>query len=150
NLYSQGIDPELDFSDMAGIVRCVEECTAIATHVRHPWVGELVYTAFSGSHQDAIRKGLAQWQPGAAWDVPYLPIDPQDIGRDYEAGVRVNSQSGKGGVTFARGRGTGRSLPRALQVAFGREVQQHSEASGGEVGPAEIAQLFRARYINRA
>ncbi len=154
NLYSQGVDPQLDFSDMAGLVRCVEECTEITTHVRHPWVGELVYTAFSGSHQDAIRKGLAQWQTPAGthrqpWDVPYLPIDPQDIGRSYEAVVRVNSQSGKGGVTFALERETGLVLPRALQVEFSREIQQRSEASGGEVSPAEITALFRQRYINR-
>jgi 2-isopropylmalate synthase len=108
NLYSQGVDPQLDFSDMAAIVACAEECTDIPTHVRHPYVGELVYTAFSGSHQDAIRKGLHAWQKAGdstatrAWDVPYLPIDPQDIGRSYEAVVRVNSQSGKGGAGTLR------------------------------------------------
>jgi 2-isopropylmalate synthase len=154
NLYSQGVDPQLDFSDIAAIVDCVEACTDITTHVRHPYVGELVYTAFSGSHQDAIRKGLAQWQALSitneqTWDVPYLPIDPQDVGRNYEAVVRVNSQSGKGGVMFALERETGLALPRALQVEFSREIQQRSEAVGGEVSPAEITEIFRQRYVNR-
>ena len=149
NLYSQGIDPQLDFSDMAAILRCVEDCTEIATHVRHPYVGELVYTAFSGSHQDAIRKGLAQWSPNATWDIPYLPIDPQDIGRTYEAVVRVNSQSGKGGVAFTLERETGLQLPRELQVEFGQIIQQRSEQIDGEVNAAEIAHLFTQHYVNR-
>jgi 2-isopropylmalate synthase len=155
NLYSQGIDPRLDFSDMAAIVACAEECTDIPTHVRHPYVGELVYTAFSGSHQDAIRKGLHAWQKtGAAdatrpWDVPYLPIDPQDIGRSYEAVVRVNSQSGKGGVAFSLERDYGLALPRALQVEFSQHVQKHSEQTGDEVSGGAIQQLFQARYVNR-
>lgn len=150
NLYSQGVDPQLDFSDMASIVRCVEECTDIATHARHPWVGELVYTAFSGSHQDAIRKGLHAWDENRAWDVPYLPIDPHDIGRSYEAVVRVNSQSGKGGVAFSLERDYGLQLPRALQVEFSQTVQKHSEAIDNEVSSAEIQQLFNALYVNRA
>jgi 2-isopropylmalate synthase len=152
NLYSQGIDPQLDFSDMAAIVDCVEACTDIAPHVRHPYVGELVYTAFSGSHQDAIRKGLAQRAAGMhdrTWDVPYLPIDPQDIGRSYEAVVRVNSQSGKGGVAFMLERESGLQLPRALQVEFGQQVQRHSETIGGEVSAEAIRTLFYQRYVNR-
>jgi 2-isopropylmalate synthase len=149
NLYSQGVDPQLDFSDMVNIVRCAEECTEIPTHVRHPYVGELVYTAFSGSHQDAIRKGLAAWQAGTQWDVPYLPIDPRDVGRDYEAVVRVNSQSGKGGVTFTLEREGGFELPRALQVAFSQVVQKHSEAIDGEVDSATISALFQRHYVNR-
>ncbi len=156
NLYSQGIDPRLDFSDIDNIVRCVEECTEITTHVRHPWVGELVYTAFSGSHQDAIRKGLQAWtkvhdaNANTHWDVPYLPIDPRDIGRNYEAVVRVNSQSGKGGVAFSLERDYGFELPRALQIEFSRAVQQHSEAINGEVSSAEIQRLFREQYVNNA
>ncbi|MFT3930334.1 MAG: 2-isopropylmalate synthase [Spongiibacteraceae bacterium] len=148
NLYSQGVDPQLNLSDIDDIVRCVEECTEITTHVRHPWVGELVYTAFSGSHQDAIRKGLQAWNPSTAWDVPYLPIDPQDIGRNYEAVVRVNSQSGKGGVAFSLERDYGFELPRALQIEFSRAVQQHSEAIAGEVSSAEIQRLFHEQYVN--
>jgi 2-isopropylmalate synthase len=150
NLYSQGVDPQLDFSDMAAIVRCAETCTEIPVGVRHPYAGELVYTAFSGSHQDAIRKGLAAWQPGLAWDVPYLPIDPQDVGRAYEEVVRVNSQSGKGGVTFTLERESGFELPRDLQIAFSRVVQRRSEEIGGEVSGSEIAALFDQHYVNRA
>ena len=149
NMYSQGIDPQLDFSNMAAIVRCVEECTATSTHVRHPWAGELVYTAFSGSHQDAIRKGLQQRISEQAWDVPYLPIDPQDIGRSYEAVVRVNSQSGKGGVAFMLEREFDLQLPRALQIEFSRHVQQLSERIDGEVSAAQIHQLFEQRYLHR-
>ena len=156
NLYSQGIDPKLDFSNIDEIVHCVEECTDIVTHVRHPWVGELVYTAFSGSHQDAIRKGLQARDKGLQardkirhWDVPYLPIDPRDIGRSYEAIVRVNSQSGKGGVAFSLERECGLQLPRALQIEFSRIVQQRSEAIG-EVSSAEIQHLFKNTYINRS
>jgi 2-isopropylmalate synthase len=153
NLYSQGVDPQLDFSDMAAILACAEECTDIPTHVRHPYVGELVYTAFSGSHQDAIRKGLHAWQKTGdamrAWDVPYLPIDPQDIGRSYEAVVRVNSQSGKGGVAFSLERDYGLELPRALQVEFSQHVQKHSERTGDEVSGSAIQALFQQRYVNR-
>ncbi len=150
NLYSQGIDPALDFSDMAGMVSTVEACTRIETHVRHPYVGELVYTAFSGSHQDAIRKGLAARQPDDIWDVPYLPIDPADIGRSYEAVVRVNSQSGKGGVAFALAQHYGLDLPRPLQVEFSGVVQAVSEATDDEVNSIEIHNLFHTHYVNRA
>lgn len=149
NLYSQGVDPQLDFSDMAAVVECVEQCTDIPTHVRHPWVGELVYTAFSGSHQDAIRKGLHAWDNTQPWDVPYLPIDPMDIGRSYEAVVRVNSQSGKGGVAFSLERDYGLQLPKALQQHFSQQVQKHSEDIDGEVSSAEIQQLFQQSYVNR-
>lgn len=149
NMYSQGIDPQLDFRNMADIVRCVEYCTDIRTHMRHPWVGELVYTAFSGSHQDAIHKGLKQWNSTHAWDVPYLPIDPQDIGRSYEAVVRVNSQSGKGGIAFTLEREFGLQLPRALQIEFGRHVQQLSERIDGEVNAQQIRQLFESMYVHR-
>ena len=154
NLYSQGVDPQLNFSNIDNIVRCVEECTEITTHARHPWVGELVYTAFSGSHQDAIRKGLQAWDKNAAgdkskpWDVPYLPIDPRDIGRSYEAVVRVNSQSGKGGVAFSLERDYGLELPRTLQIEFSRIVQQHSEAIGGEVSSEVIYRLFSTQFAN--
>ena len=156
NLYSQGVDPQLDFSDMENIVACAEQCTDIPTHVRHPYVGELVYTAFSGSHQDAIRKGLHAWQnsadtqPVKKWDVPYLPIDPQDIGRSYEAVVRVNSQSGKGGIAFSLERDYGLQLPRALQIEFSQQVQKHSETIADEVSGAAIQSLFQARYVNRS
>lgn len=155
NLYSQGIDPQLNFGDIDKIVRCVEECTQIGTHMRHPWVGELVYTAFSGSHQDAIRKGLQEWGKNTAanastsWDVPYLPIDPRDIGRTYEAVVRVNSQSGKGGVAFSLERDYGMQLPRALQVEFSRIVQLHSETIDGEVNSGEIQRLFHEQFVDR-
>ncbi len=148
NLYSQGIDPKLNFSNIDEIARCVEECTAIPTHARHPWVGELVYTAFSGSHQDAIRKGLQAWQSNHPWDIPYLPIDPRDIGRTYEAVVRVNSQSGKGGVAFALERDFGFELPRSLQIEFSRVVQQHSETIADEVSSADIEKLFQQHFVN--
>ncbi len=156
NLYSQGVDPQLNLNDIDNVVRCVEECTDITTHVRHPWVGELVYTAFSGSHQDAIRKGLNYWSKrhadnnGTSWDVPYLPIDPQDIGRSYEAVVRVNSQSGKGGVAFSLERDYGFELPRELQIEFSRIVQKHSEQIDGEVSSTEIQRLFHEEFVNSA
>src|SRR5690554_6390906 len=148
NLYSQGIDPALDFSDMAGMVSTVEACTRIETHVRHPYVGELVDTAFSGSHHAAIRKGLAARQPDDIWDVPYLPIDPADIGRSYEAVVRVNSQSGKIGVAFALTKHYGLDLPRPLQVEFSGVVQAVSEATDDEVSSIEIPNLFHTHYVN--
>jgi 2-isopropylmalate synthase len=149
NLYSQGVDPQLDFSDMAAVVACVEQCTDIPTHARQPYVGELVYTAFSGSHQDAIRKGLHGWDTAQPWDIPYLPIDPKDIGRSYEAVVRVNSQSGKGGVAFSLERDYGLQLPRELQQQFSQRVQKHSEDIDGEVSSAEIQRLFQQAYVNR-
>lgn len=150
NLYSQGIDPQLDLSDMAQILRCATECTQIPVHPRHPWVGELVYTAFSGSHQDAIRKGVAHHRDGGAWQVPYLPIDPRDLGRRYEEVVRINSQSGKGGVTHVLERDYGISLPRWLQIEFSGVVQNWVEATGGEATSAQIWALFTGRYTTPA
>ncbi|MFO7788203.1 MAG: 2-isopropylmalate synthase [Halospina sp.] len=147
NLYSQGIDPEVDFSGMAEIVDVVEACTEIATHPRHPWAGELVFTAFSGSHQDAIRKCMAKRSEGDVWDVAYLPIDPQDIGRRYEEVVRINSQSGKGGVAMVLERDYGISLPRWLQIEFAKVVQKEAEITGGEVDSSTIHKLFERDYL---
>lgn len=146
NLYSQGIDPELDLSDMAYVLRCASECTQIPVHPRHPWVGELVYTAFSGSHQDAIRKGMAHYRAGEAWQVPYLPIDPRDLGRRYEEVVRINSQSGKGGITHVLERDYGVTLPRWLQIEFSAVVQAWVERTGGEATPQQIWTLLNERY----
>jgi 2-isopropylmalate synthase len=147
NLYSQGLDPGLDLSRADEIVAVVGECTGIPLHPRHPWVGELVYTAFSGSHQDAIRKCLGRQRPDAPWQVAYLPIDPADLGRDYQAVIRVNSQSGKGGVAFVMERDHGLSLPRWMQVELAQAVQAASEARGGEVGSADILALFRQGFL---
>ncbi|MCG8610241.1 MAG: 2-isopropylmalate synthase [Pseudomonadales bacterium] len=148
NLYSQGIDPELQLGDMDEIIRVVRECTQLPVHPRHPYAGELVYTAFSGSHQDAIKKCLAKRKTGDIWDVAYLPIDPADIGRSYQEVIRVNSQSGKGGVAYMLERDYGLALPRWLQIDFSPTVQQAAEVSGGEVTGAQIRQLFDQRYVN--
>jgi 2-isopropylmalate synthase len=158
NLYSQGIDPQIDFSDMAEIRRTVEYCNQLPVHERHPWGGDLVYTAFSGSHQDAIKKGLDDMERrGRAagktvdeldWGVPYLPIDPHDIGRSYEAVVRVNSQSGKGGVSYLLKAEQGLDLPRRLQVEFSGVVQKRTDAEGGELSAAEIWQMFSDEYLH--
>jgi 2-isopropylmalate synthase len=147
NLYSQGIDPGLDLSRPDEIVAVVGECTGIPVHPRHPWVGELVYTAFSGSHQDAIAKCLKRQTPQAPWQVAYLPIDPVDLGRSYEAVIRVNSQSGKGGVAFVLERDFGLRLPRWMQVELAQAVQAESERSGGEMDPRRIHALFRERFL---
>jgi len=147
NLYSQGIDPELDLSGMAEITEVVEACTEIPTHPRHPYAGELVFTAFSGSHQDAIRKCLARRREGDVWNVAYLPIDPADIGRRYEEVVRINSQSGKGGVTYVLERDYGITLPRWLQIEFSQVVQKEAEARGGEIDPQTIHRLFEENYL---
>lgn len=147
NLYSQGVDPELDFSRMKDIVEVVQEVTDIQMHPRHPYAGEFVYAAFSGSHQDAIRKGLARYQEGDAWQVAYLPIDPADVGRRYEEVVRINSQSGKGGVVHVLERDYGITLPRWLQVEFAKVVQREAEVGGGEVNGARIHQLFNQHYL---
>jgi len=146
NLYSQGIDPALDLSNMAGIIECSEACTDINIHPRHPYAGELVYTAFSGSHQDAIRKGIKHYKAGSHWEVPYLPIDPRDLGRRYEEVVRINSQSGKAGVAHVLERDYGISLPRWLQQDFSIVVQAWSEQSGKEVTPEQIWTLFCEHY----
>lgn len=147
NLYSQGVDPGLDLSDMRRIVQTVEQCTEIETHPRHPWVGELVYTAFSGSHQDAIRKSLAKQSEDEPWQVAYLPIDPRDLNRTYEEVVRINSQSGKGGVVYVLERDFGITLPRWLQIAFSKVVQAEAERTGGEVDSLEIRHLFDRAYV---
>lgn len=146
NLYSQGIDPELDLSNPDEIIQVVTECTGIAVHPRHPWVGELVYTAFSGSHQDAISKCLHRQQPDEYWQVAYLPIDPRDLGRDYQAVIRVNSQSGKGGVAFVLERDYGLVLPRWMQVELAQVVQKASERKAGEIDSSEIYELFLSHF----
>jgi 2-isopropylmalate synthase len=150
NLYTQGVDPRLDLSDIPGIVRVVEECNRLPVHQRHPYGGELVFTAFSGSHQDAIKKGFAALETGEGtrWEVPYLAIDPKEIGRTYDTVVRVNSQSGKGGVAYVLSAEHGFDLPRGLQVDFSRVIQARAEASGGEIAPDAIGEAFEAAYIN--
>jgi len=149
NLMSVGVDPRLDLSDIAGIVDAVEYCNRLPVHPRHPYGGELVFTAFSGSHQDAIKKGLTAQRKRAddMWDVPYLPVDPHDLGRSYEAIVRVNSQSGKGGVAYVLEAEYGLDLPRNLQIAFSKIVQAEVETIGGELAPKRIYQLFRQTYL---
>ncbi|MBW4933481.1 2-isopropylmalate synthase [Marinobacter sp. F4206] len=147
NLYSQGVDPTLDLSGMAEITEVVEACTEISTHPRHPYAGELVFTAFSGSHQDAIRKCLARREQGEAWNVAYLPIDPFDVGRRYEEVVRINSQSGKGGVAYVLERDYNISLPRWLQIEFSKMVQREAETNGGEIDSLTIHRLFEDRYL---
>jgi 2-isopropylmalate synthase len=152
NLLTQGVDPRLDLSRLDETRRVVEECNELPVHPRHPWVGELVYTAFSGSHQDAIKKGMYAWQRSGAeqWDVPYLPIDPKDVGRSYEAIIRVNSQSGKGGVAYLLQDRYGLDLPRGLQVEFAQQVQAITDAQGGELSAQELHELFRAEYLDVA
>ena len=147
NLYSQGVDPQLDLSRMGEIIETVEAVTEIATHPRHPYAGELVFTAFSGSHQDAIRKCLAQRNPEDPWEVAYLPIDPRDLGRRYEEVVRINSQSGKGGVLHVLERDFGITLPRWLQIEFSQRVQAEAERRGGELDGADIHRLFNTEYL---
>jgi 2-isopropylmalate synthase len=149
NLLTQGVDPGLDLSELDEACRIVEECNELPVHPRHPYVGELVYTAFSGSHQDAIKKGMdAQERSGAeAWDVPYLPIDPKDVGRDYEAIIRVNSQSGKGGVAYLMNAEHHLDLPRGLQVDFAQKVQAITDARGGELTADELMDAFTEHYL---
>jgi 2-isopropylmalate synthase len=159
NLFSQGIDPQIDFSDIDEIRRTVEYCTQLPVHPRHPYAGDLVYTAFSGSHQDAIKKGLEDLERQAreqgkdvgeiAWEAPYLPIDPKDVGRSYEAVIRVNSQSGKGGVAYVMKAEHKLELPRRLQIEFSRAVQQHTDEEGGEMSSDAIWQAFRGEYLTR-
>ncbi|MES9847242.1 MAG: 2-isopropylmalate synthase, partial [Candidatus Thiodiazotropha sp.] len=141
NLYSQGIDPEIDLSRPDEIIQIYAQCTGLPVHPRHPWVGELVYTAFSGSHQDAIRKCLHRQQSDEPWQVAYLPIDPQDIGRDYQAVIRVNSQSGKGGVAYVLERDYALMLPRWIQTELSAIVQRTSESCEGEVDSKTIFEL---------
>ncbi|MBF0146996.1 MAG: 2-isopropylmalate synthase [Magnetococcales bacterium] len=142
NLYSQGIDPGLDFSNMNALIECYQSCTGMEVAPRHPYAGALVFTAFSGSHQDAIRKGLAAMAPTQGWQVPYLPIDPRDIGFDLDGVIRVNSQSGKGGAAFLLARERGVTLPRWMEPEFAREVQKTTEHSGREMTAPEIVALF--------
>jgi 2-isopropylmalate synthase len=152
NLYSQGIDPTLDISNVLEIIEVVESCTEIAVSPRHPWAGELVYTAFSGSHQDAIRKSVAfhKQHKKSHWDVAYLPIDPRDIGREYEAVVRINSQSGKGGVALVLERDYGIELPKWMHPAVSGVVQKATEASGLEVSSEQIKTLYQNNFVEVA
>jgi 2-isopropylmalate synthase len=150
NLFSQGVDPGLDVSRIDDCRRVVEACNQLPIDARHPYVGDLVYTAFSGSHQDAIKKGMDEIAPGdgAHWEVPYLLIDPHDVGRTYEAIIRVNSQSGKGGVAYLLEQDHHLSLPRRLQIEFMQVVQRLAEATGEEVSPAQIWDAFRSAYLD--
>jgi 2-isopropylmalate synthase len=147
NLYTQGVAPGLDFSDINAVARTVEHCNQLPIHPRHPYVGDLVFTAFSGSHQDAIKKGFAVQQPGEFWNVPYLPVDPKDVGRSYDSVIRVNSQSGKGGIAYLLETEYGIVMPRRLQVEFSGVVQKHADSHGGEISAAEIWQLFSTTYF---
>ncbi|EKU99948.1 2-isopropylmalate synthase [Leptolyngbya sp. PCC 7375] len=146
NLYTQGIHPDLDFSQIDQVAAVVQQCTQLPIHPRHPYVGDLVFTAFSGSHQDAIKKGFTQRQPEDYWEIPYLPMDPADVGRSYEAIVRVNSQSGKGGITFLLERDYGVVLPKSLQVEFSQIVQYVMDSTGDEMSSSAIWQLFCNTY----
>jgi 2-isopropylmalate synthase len=159
NLFSQGIDPQIDFSDIDEIRRTVEYCTQLPVHPRHPYAGDLVYTAFSGSHQDAIKKGLEDLERRAAdsgidvaeieWEAPYLPIDPKDVGRTYEAVIRVNSQSGKGGVAYLLKSEHKLELPRRAQIEFSRVIQERTDTEGGEMTADQIWRVFSAEYLDR-
>jgi len=146
NLYTQGVDPQLDFSDIDEVRRCVEHCTQIPVHPRHPYVGDLVYTSFSGSHQDAIKKAFAARQDGDIWDMPYLPIDPKDLGRSYDAVIRVNSQSGKGGIAYLLEAEYGLELPRRLQIEFSQVVQRVMDDAGKELTAADLYAIFEREY----
>lgn len=150
NLYSQGITPELDISDIDSLVRAVEYCNNIPVHPRHPYAGELVYTSFSGSHQDAINKGFAAMKDANVeeWAVPYLPIDPEDVGRSYEAVIRVNSQSGKGGITYLLERDYGLKLPRKMLIEFSKVVQRMADNEGAEMSSEAIWAAFDAEYLS--
>ncbi|MDO3381686.1 2-isopropylmalate synthase [Gilvimarinus algae] len=149
NLYTQGVHPGLDFSQIDQVRQLVEECNKIPVHPRHPYAGELVFTAFSGSHQDAIKKGFAARVADSYWRVPYLPVDPADLGRSYESVVRVNSQSGKGGIAFLLAQEYGLDIPRRLQIEFSRFVQAYTDASGKEATSADIFSLFEREYLKR-
>jgi 2-isopropylmalate synthase len=160
NLFTQGVDPQIDFSDLDELKRTAEYCNQLAVHERSPWAGDLVYTAFSGSHQDAIKKGFEAMEADAAarkvaindvlWAVPYLPIDPKDVGRNYEAVIRVNSQSGKGGVAYLLKKDHALDLPRKLQIEFSQVVQAKTDAEGGEVTSDEIWAIFQDEYLPSA
>ncbi|WP_298931899.1 2-isopropylmalate synthase [uncultured Ramlibacter sp.] len=146
NLYSQGVDPQLDFSDIDEIRRTVEHCNQLPVHPRHPYAGDLVYTSFSGSHQDAIKKAFAARKDGDIWDMPYLPLDPKDLGRSYEAVIRVNSQSGKGGISYLLESEYGLELPRRLQIEFSQVVQAAMDATGKEFTAQDLFGLFEREY----
>jgi 2-isopropylmalate synthase len=160
NLFTQGIDPQIDFGDLDEIKRTAEYCNQLAVHERSPWAGDLVYTAFSGSHQDAIKKGFEAMEADAQaqgvdvnqlqWAVPYLPIDPKDVGRTYEAVIRVNSQSGKGGVAYLLKTDHALDLPRKLQIEFSQVVQAKTDAEGGEVTSDQIWSIFQDEYLPAA
>ena len=157
NLFTRGVDPQIDFSNIDEIRRTVEYCNQLPVHERHPYGGDLVYTAFSGSHQDAINKGLDAMKVSAdeadadvddiLWQVPYLPIDPKDVGRTYEAVIRVNSQSGKGGVAYIMKADHGLALPRRLQIEFSQAIQKITDGEGGEVSPKEMWDVFAEEYL---
>jgi 2-isopropylmalate synthase len=147
NLYTQGIDPGLDFSNINEAARCAETCNQLPIHPRHPYVGDLVFTAFSGSHQDAIKKGLAARADGDLWDVPYLPVDPSDLGRSYDSIIRVNSQSGKGGVAYLLERDYQLVMPRRLQIEFSQVVQAAADITGKELSSQELWDLFSKEYL---
>ncbi len=149
NLYTQGVHPGLDFSDIDEVRRTAEYCNQLPVHPRHPYVGDLVFTAFSGSHQDAIKKGFALQQPDTLWEVPYMPIDPADLGRSYDAVIRVNSQSGKGGVSYLLEQEHGLVLPRRLQIEFSRAIQRVTDEEGREVTAADVYTIFRQEYLER-
>ena len=150
NMLTQGIDPNLDFSNINQIMREAEYCNQLPVHPRHPYAGDLVFTAFSGSHQDAIKKGLTEMRNSnqEIWEVPYLPIDPQDVGRSYEAVIRINSQSGKGGVAYLLEKDHGLSMPRRLQIEFSQVIQKIADDSGKEISPSNVWEKFQSTYLN--
>ena len=147
NLYSQGVHPGLDFSNINEAARCAEHCNQLPIHPRHPYVGDLVFTSFSGSHQDAIKKGFAARRDGDIWEMPYLPVDPRDLGRTYESVIRVNSQSGKGGIAYLLERDYGLTMPRRLQIEFSQVVQAVTDATGKELLSEQIWSLFEREYL---
>ena len=149
NMFTQGVDPELDFSNINRVVNVYERCTNLSVHPRHPYAGELVYTAFSGSHQDAISKGMdaVQQDSTGQWAVPYLPIDPEDVGRTYESIIRINSQSGKGGAAYIMDQEFGFKLPKVMQAGFGRVIQQETDKTGDELSAVEVYKIFEREYL---
>ena len=152
NMLTQGVDPHLDFSNINPIMRETEYCNQLPVHPRHPYAGDLVFTAFSGSHQDAIKKGLNDLRTSnkETWEVPYLPIDPNDVGRSYEAVIRINSQSGKGGVAYLLEKDHGLSMPRRLQIEFSQVIQKIADETGKEISPSDIWKTFQETYLNEA